>query len=387
MAGNSLEHAAQARAALHAIVSDPDHGVAALSDDKVLTSLLKDLLPDAPRETAILVAAAQNRVALALRESVAQGLDAGTAIRLAAAAFAQAMPFMPEACDWAVRELAHALGLSEPGDAGQPGMGAGAAIGGTQAPVVQPPIPPAYQGGGGQAPMDASPAGLAGAPAEAAGPGFGHQPGTLHPQGPRPAPGETAPATPQHWPASPPGGSAPGKPRRTTVVLILAGAAVVIVAAIAFFLIGKSSPGPTRSGTETFALTSSSASTNPDYALTATGVYSGTGTMRGIGNGRAASLAKLPGGTYVVNHPPKDATSSASIDHTTCVEKSTLTGTYTLDKGTGAYTGITGSGIYHLVFTGTLLRHKNGVCDENNGVPVLSSAQQVLDASGPVTLP
>jgi hypothetical protein len=387
VAGNSVEHAAEARAALHAIVSDPDHGVAALSDEKVLTSLLKDLLPDAPREAAILVAAAQSGVTLALRESVAQGLDAGTAIRLAAAAFAQATLFMPEACDWAASELALALGLSAAGDAGQPGTGAGAAVADAQAPVVQPPTSSAYQGAGGQAPMDRSPAGLAGAPAETAGQGFGHQPATAYPQGPRPAPGETATATPQGWPASPPGGPAPGKPRRTTAVLILAGAAVVIVAAVAFFLFGKSSPGPTRSGTETFALTSSSASVNPVYALAATGVFSATGTMRGIGNGQAASLAKFPGGTYVVNHPPKDAASSTSIDHTTCVEKSTLTGTYTLGKGTGAYTGITGSGTYDLVYTGTLLRHKNGVCDENNGVPVLSSAQQVMDASGPVTLP
>lgn len=244
MAGNSVEHAAEARAALHAIVSDPDHGVAALSDEKVLTSLLKDLLPDAPRETAILVAAAQNRVTVALRESVAQGLDAGTAIRLAAAAFARATLFMPEACDWAVSELALALGLSAAGDAGQPGTGAGAAVADAQAPVAQPPASSAYQAGGGQAPMDPSPAGLAGAPSEAAGQGFGQQPATVNPQGPRPAPGETATATPQGWPASPPGGSAPGKPRRTTAVLILAGAAVVIVAAAAFFLFGKSSPGP-----------------------------------------------------------------------------------------------------------------------------------------------
>src|SRR5260221_11219435 len=55
----SWEHAAEARAALSAIVADPDHGVAALSSAQTMSNLLKDLLPDAPREKTILVASAE----------------------------------------------------------------------------------------------------------------------------------------------------------------------------------------------------------------------------------------------------------------------------------------------------------------------------------------
>jgi hypothetical protein len=116
VAGTSFEHAAEARAALHAIVSDPDLGMAALSNEKVMANLLKDFLPDAPRETAILVAAAGNGVASVLRDRVAQGLDARTAVNLAASSFADATPFMPEACEWAASEIALALGLSTPVD-------------------------------------------------------------------------------------------------------------------------------------------------------------------------------------------------------------------------------------------------------------------------------
>jgi hypothetical protein len=116
MAGTSFEHAAEARAALHAIVSDPDLGMAALSSEKVMANLLKDFLPDAPRETAILVAAAGNGVASALRERMAQGMDAGTAVSLAASSFAGVTPFLPEACAWAASEIALALGLSTPAD-------------------------------------------------------------------------------------------------------------------------------------------------------------------------------------------------------------------------------------------------------------------------------
>ena len=122
MAGISFEHAAEARAALHAIVADPDLGAAALSSERVMANLLKDFLPDAPREAAILVAAAGNGVASSLRERMAQGLDARTAVNLAASSFADVTPFLPEACEWAASEIALALGLSAPIDPMAPGF-------------------------------------------------------------------------------------------------------------------------------------------------------------------------------------------------------------------------------------------------------------------------
>lgn len=59
--------AGSARRALHGIVQDPQYGVSALSQPAVMSNLLKDLLPDEPREANLLVAAAQADLAGSLR--------------------------------------------------------------------------------------------------------------------------------------------------------------------------------------------------------------------------------------------------------------------------------------------------------------------------------
>src|SRR5579864_4101120 len=104
----------EAQKALRAIVSDPVYGVAALSSSQMMANLLKDLLPDAPREVSILVAAAEAGVAASLRDRVSQGMDVGTASAVVAGSFAASTPFKPEACSWAVSEIAGALGLGGP---------------------------------------------------------------------------------------------------------------------------------------------------------------------------------------------------------------------------------------------------------------------------------
>src|SRR5215469_2018464 len=130
MSDMSWEHASEARAALNAIVTDPDHGVAALSNAQTMSNLLKDYLPDAPREKSILVAAAEAGLADTLREHVSHGMDADTAIRLTASSFSSTTPFTPEACNWVTDELAVALGISEPREPGSGQAGGGAARGG-----------------------------------------------------------------------------------------------------------------------------------------------------------------------------------------------------------------------------------------------------------------
>jgi alpha-tubulin suppressor-like RCC1 family protein len=102
----------ETRRALRFIVADPQFGTAALGNPRVMSNLLKDLLPDAPREAAVLVAAAQADLAGVLQGHLAQGLDLGTASRLAAAHFADGMPFTADACRWVVSELAIALGAN-----------------------------------------------------------------------------------------------------------------------------------------------------------------------------------------------------------------------------------------------------------------------------------
>lgn len=121
MAAISFEHADEVRAVLRVIVADPAHGPGALSSPRVMASLLSDLLPDAPRETGILAVAVQKDVAGMLRDHVAQGLDAGVAVSLAASALATSTAFSPEACDWVAAELAIALGLATPSQRPGPG--------------------------------------------------------------------------------------------------------------------------------------------------------------------------------------------------------------------------------------------------------------------------
>src|SRR3974377_2614841 len=69
----------EAQQALRAILSNPAYGCPALSSATIMANLLKDLLPDAPREGSILVAAAEAGVADNLRDRISQGMDVGHA--------------------------------------------------------------------------------------------------------------------------------------------------------------------------------------------------------------------------------------------------------------------------------------------------------------------
>jgi Regulator of Chromosome Condensation (RCC1) repeat protein len=101
----------EVRRALRSVVGDPHLGAVVLADPHALTNLLKDLLPDLPRESALLIAAAQCDLPGMLLGHLGQGLDVGTATRLTAGWFGERMPFTPDACGWVVAELAIALGV------------------------------------------------------------------------------------------------------------------------------------------------------------------------------------------------------------------------------------------------------------------------------------
>ena len=76
-----------------------------------MTEALKDLLPARPRETKVLVTAAEVGLIAALKYHTARGMDVITARRRAARSFAKHTGFTPEACSWAVDHLTAALGL------------------------------------------------------------------------------------------------------------------------------------------------------------------------------------------------------------------------------------------------------------------------------------
>ncbi len=111
MNANPWDGTGQARRALQGIVRDPQYGVAALSQPAVMSNLLKDFLPDEPREAGLLVAAAQADLAGSLRGYLAQGLDPATAVSLTASAFVSSSSHTQEAGQWVVTELALALGV------------------------------------------------------------------------------------------------------------------------------------------------------------------------------------------------------------------------------------------------------------------------------------
>jgi hypothetical protein len=179
MADLAWEHAAEARAALNAIVTDPEHGVGALSSPRTMSNLLKDLLPDAPREKSLLIAAAEAGLADTLREHVSQGMDTSTAIRLTASSFSASTPLSPDACNWVTSEIALALGISSPTQAGTPGSGQEReASYPSEAPTrdfVRPPAQVAGSAAAGQAPAG-SPGGSAGGQGQPGG-SFGQVPG------------------------------------------------------------------------------------------------------------------------------------------------------------------------------------------------------------------
>jgi hypothetical protein len=204
----------EAQRALRVIVSNPVHGVAALSSPQIMANLLKDLLPDAPAEVSILVAAAEAGVATNLRDRVSQGMDASTASAVVAGSFAAGTPFKPEACTWAVNEIAGALGLSRPGAGPAPrsSMPPGSSVpGGDAHPTISnPQVYGLGSASGGYGPgsyPSAAPA-SGGYPAAAV-PGAypGPAPGAYPPGGSPPAGQDPRGFYP---PAPPPPGQAPG---------------------------------------------------------------------------------------------------------------------------------------------------------------------------------
>ncbi len=107
------ERLREVRRALRIIVADPDYGAAALADPKVLSGLLNDLLPNAPRERNLFLATAEANLAGVLFEQVKDGADTAEAIQHAAASLAANTHFDSEVSGWAATEIAVALNLRD----------------------------------------------------------------------------------------------------------------------------------------------------------------------------------------------------------------------------------------------------------------------------------
>jgi hypothetical protein len=109
MASAPWDPRGEALNALRTIAADPQYGAAALSSAQMMTNLLKDMLPDAPREANVLITAAGAGVPTALQGYLAQGMDVGTATQMAAGILADRTALTADACAWATSSLAAAL--------------------------------------------------------------------------------------------------------------------------------------------------------------------------------------------------------------------------------------------------------------------------------------
>ena len=109
MASAPWDPRGEALNALRTIAADPQYGAAALSSAQMMTNLLKDMLPDAPREANVLITAAGAGVPTALQGYLAQGMDVETATQLAAGTLAERTALTADACAWATSSLATAL--------------------------------------------------------------------------------------------------------------------------------------------------------------------------------------------------------------------------------------------------------------------------------------
>jgi hypothetical protein len=127
MAGAAWDPRGEAQRALRAIAADPRYGAEALSSPQLMTNLLKDMLPDAPREANALITAAGAGVTAALHGYLEQGMDPGMASQLAAGTLADRTALTADACAWATASLAAALRAAGSGSAATAAAEAGAA--------------------------------------------------------------------------------------------------------------------------------------------------------------------------------------------------------------------------------------------------------------------
>jgi len=102
----------QAVAALRAVVAE--HGTAGLSNAQLMSGVLKDLMPDAQRETNILIQAAQSGLPELLSDRLSQGLSLDAALATTANMVSEHTGLASDACAWAASVTATVLGLAGP---------------------------------------------------------------------------------------------------------------------------------------------------------------------------------------------------------------------------------------------------------------------------------
>jgi hypothetical protein len=186
MAGRDWEASGDAADALRTVLDD--YGAACLSNAQQMASVLRDLLPDKPREASVLVAAVEADVAAVLRDRAQIGMSATAAAQQAVTVLEDRTGLAPAACQWAVAVFSNALGYP----VSVTDLSTGSAPTAPHAPV--PPQPTGPPGPAAPQPTARAdvPAAAATPPAVASGGSGGVVPPGLHPVAGSPAAGGAA---------------------------------------------------------------------------------------------------------------------------------------------------------------------------------------------------
>ena len=131
------------------------------------------------------------------------------------------------------------------------------------------------------------------------------------------------------------------------------------------------------SGTEHFQLMTTSPT-----STTSSNIASGVFTAPGVDHsGNKVDTVDFPGGSFQIAH--SKGTGTQNFNPKTCLLTIHQHGTYRITRGTGKFAGISGHGHYRLNILAIGAR-SGGKCSQSKP-PV--AFHQVINASGPVTLP
>jgi hypothetical protein len=132
------------------------------------------------------------------------------------------------------------------------------------------------------------------------------------------------------------------------------------------------------SGTEHFSLMTTEASTSK-YVVIASGLFTAGGVDL---SGNTVDRVKLSNGGFKINHAGPIHVIKEQFNPKTCLGVFVVTGKFTLEGGTGAYKGISGSG--KALISGTFIaRRTKGQCNPN-ATPLV--AEQTITATANVSL-
>jgi hypothetical protein len=153
------------------------------------------------------------------------------------------------------------------------------------------------------------------------------------------------------------------------------GAVAVGAVGLALWSAGAASAAPTIEHVHIVANTFN----GPD-SIIGTGVFDAGGTF--YSSHHNSGEAVFDNGTFLIHH--KQSQQLFKLNPKTCEAQLYSTGTFTLDRGVGAYVGMKGSGTYKASAVATFPRNANGTCDVAGSVEP-TAFQELIVASGPVT--